>query len=162
MAMILSPPGQFRGTAQQQLQQCYRYLFIQNQQLNAALRTMQASQAATDSGEAADFPIDQRRTGNWHYRKWNSGFCECWGSVSGSVSVQQSSGSVYISDQCALEGMPRIFSALPLVQLTPVDSDAPYGVCAGSAGQLPVFFLISPTAQTISYRLNVYCQGAWK
>lgn len=40
MALILSPPGQFQGTAEQQLRQCYTYLFGLHQQLNAAMGSL--------------------------------------------------------------------------------------------------------------------------
>lgn len=167
MALILSPPGQFRGSYQQQLQQCYRYLFIQNQQLNAALHTLQtALDTARDtvgSGEApADHLIAQKQTGGWHYRKWHSGLCECWGSVTGSISVAESCGGVYTSAESTLSGFPRIFTALASVQLTPEATQLPYWVSAVSGGLLPAFRLLSPTAQTINYHLNVYCQGTWK
>lgn len=47
MALGLSPPGQFRGTVQEQLRQCYSYLFQLHRQLDTAL------QALPRSGEVA-------------------------------------------------------------------------------------------------------------
>lgn len=41
MAISLSPPNQFCGTAQEQLRQCYSYLFRLHQQLNTAIATLE-------------------------------------------------------------------------------------------------------------------------
>lgn len=39
-ALALAPPARFQGTAEQQLAQCYSYLFQMHQQLNTALRAL--------------------------------------------------------------------------------------------------------------------------
>ena len=41
MALQLNPPARFRGTAQEQLQQCYSYLFRLHQQLNTAITALE-------------------------------------------------------------------------------------------------------------------------
>lgn len=41
MALQLNPPDRFRGTAQEQLQQCYSYLFRLHQQLNTAITALE-------------------------------------------------------------------------------------------------------------------------
>lgn len=46
MGVTLSPPGVFRGSAQEQLRQCYAYLFTLHQQLNTALGSLESRQAA--------------------------------------------------------------------------------------------------------------------
>lgn len=43
MALTLSPPSQFRGSPQEQLRQCYTYLFLLHQQLNTALTSVEAN-----------------------------------------------------------------------------------------------------------------------
>lgn len=40
MALQLNPPDRFRGTTQEQLQQCYSYLFRLHQQLNTAITAL--------------------------------------------------------------------------------------------------------------------------
>ena len=35
-----------------------------------------------DSGNTADYVVEQGTQGDWTYRKWNSGFAECWRNVS--------------------------------------------------------------------------------
>jgi hypothetical protein len=48
-----------------------------------------------DSGNTADYVVEQGTQGDWTYRKWNSGFAECWrnvsvtpGNVNGTNSIQ--------------------------------------------------------------------------
>lgn len=35
-----------------------------------------------DSGNTADYVVEQGTQGDWTYRKWNSGFAECWRNIS--------------------------------------------------------------------------------
>lgn len=53
MALTLSPPGQFQGTPEQQLRQCYTYLFGLHQQLNAALGSLDAAAVPSQTALAA-------------------------------------------------------------------------------------------------------------
>ena len=46
MALNLTPPGQFRGTTQEQLKQCYSYLFQMHRLLDTALQTAPQAVAA--------------------------------------------------------------------------------------------------------------------
>ncbi len=60
MALYLNPPDQFRGTTQEQLRQCYSYLFRLHQQLNTAItaleRTAPTAVSTTGGQTAAQGP----------------------------------------------------------------------------------------------------------
>lgn len=56
MALTLSPPSQFRGSPQEQLRQCYTYLFLLHQQLNTALSSLEGSKAPAPVVSASSYP----------------------------------------------------------------------------------------------------------
>lgn len=49
----------------------------------------------TGGEDMADYVVEQGTNGNWKYRKWNSGVCECWGTHSIAVSSTGGSGTFY-------------------------------------------------------------------
>lgn len=43
----------------------------------------------------ADYIVEQGTSGNWTYRKWNSGWAEAWGVVSLASAAFSASGNIY-------------------------------------------------------------------
>ena len=57
-----------------------------------------------DSNNTADYVVEQGTSGIWTYRKWNSGFAECWGIYTMTSACTKAWGALYYSDTLA----PRI------------------------------------------------------
>ena len=58
-----------------------------------------------------DYVVEQGTSGDWKYRKWNSGIAECFGYISlGSISVS-AVGNVYRGDKSV--SLPAIFNDIP-------------------------------------------------
>lgn len=73
----------------------------------------------------SDYVIEKGTSGIWTYRKWASGFAECWGSK---IFTLSSSGSVWVSPayyyMLTAENYPFTFSSVPIEVAAPIRSSA--------------------------------------
>lgn len=119
-----------------------------------------------DDMNCSDFVIEQGTSGVWTYRKWNSGFAECWGShaVSG-LNISTSWGSFYASPAITLPSFPFTFSGAPDVHLS-WESDLTAfvaGVGKRESTKAGETYLYRPVAQTnVNGRFGIYAYGKWK
>lgn len=121
-----------------------------------------------------DYVIAQGRSGIWTYRKWNSGFAECWCTASNKVATNTKWGNVYYYQ--ALQGgyaLPFTFIQTGDFQDDPqgfVDIQTPGGNysfqianrCTTTAA--PKGYVICPVQQTsgIETYFTFYIRGRWK
>lgn len=121
-----------------------------------------------------DYVIAQGRSGIWTYRKWNSGFAECWCTASNNVATNTKWGNVYYYQ--ALQGgyaLPFTFIQTGDFQDDPqgfVDIQTPGGNysfqianrCTTTAA--PKGYVMCPVQQTsgIETYFTFYIRGRWK
>lgn len=121
-----------------------------------------------------DYVIAQGRSGIWTYRKWNSGFAECWCTASNKVATDTKWGNVYYYQ--ALQGgyaLPFTFIQTGDFQDDPqgfVDIQTPGGNysfqianrCTTTAA--PKGYVMCPVQQTsgIETYFTFYIRGRWK
>lgn len=121
-----------------------------------------------------DYVIAQGRSGIWTYRKWNSGFAECWCTASNKVATDTKWGNVYYYQ--ALQGgyaLPFTFIQTGDFQDDPqgfVDIQTPDGNysfqianrCTTTAA--PKGYVMCPVQQTsgIETYFTFYIRGRWK
>jgi len=121
-----------------------------------------------------DYVIAQGRSGIWTYRKWNSGFAECWCTASNKVATDTKWGNVYYYQ--ALQGgyaLPFTFIQTGDFQDDPqgfVDIQTPGGSysfqianrCTTTAA--PKGYVMCPVQQTsgIDTLFTFYIRGRWK
>ena len=121
-----------------------------------------------------DYVIAQGRSGIWTYRKWNSGFAECWCTASNKVATNTKWGNVYYYQ--ALQGgytLPFTFIQTGDFQDDPqgfVDIQTPGGNysfqianrCTTTAA--PKGYVMCPVQQTseIETYFTFYIRGRWK
>ena len=121
-----------------------------------------------------DFVVAQGRSGIWTYRKWRSGFAECWCTTSNKIATNIKWGNVYYSQY--LQGG----YALPFTFIETGDfQDAPQGFvdvqatggkysfqisdrCTTTAA--PKGYVVCPVQQTslINTYFTFYIRGRWK
>lgn len=65
-----------------------------------------------------DYVIDQGTSGTWFYRKWNSGYAECWQQVTVSSGEWSGSNPLYYSVRPELSLPSGLFLARPDVSIT--------------------------------------------
>ena len=115
---------------------------------------------------AIDFVEEQGTSGVWTYRKWNSGFAECWGyhTISG-TNISTAWGSWYASPAITFPSFPFTFSGAPDVHIS-WESDFSAivdGVGKRSSTSAGQTYLYRPVSQTnINGRFSIYAYGKWK
>ena len=112
-----------------------------------------------------DYVIEQGTSGDWTYRKWNSGLAECWYSASlGSVAITSAWGSTYYYNVSAVN-YPITFIAKPIV-IPQVESGSGNAWISydnnGNASRTSYFPLYASKSGTYACRLNLYVIGKWK
>lgn len=134
-----------------------------------------------DPGDAGiDYITEQGASGNWHYRKWNSGAAECWAAFQvASVAVTGTWGSLfYGSIFTAAEAKQKLaypfaFTFAPCVQagISHTATGAgdcwlstDYGKKAGAPEQYaPAYSLVRATSGNVANAVISYCaKGRWK
>lgn len=119
-----------------------------------------------NGGKMADFVVEQGTSGVWKYRKWNSGFAECWGyhTVSG-LNISTAWGSWYSSPAIVLPSFPFTFSGTLDVHVS-WESDFSAiidGVGKRESTKAGQVYLYRPVAQTnVNGRFSIYAYGVWK
>lgn len=117
-------------------------------------------------GNPMDFVVEQGTSGNWHYRKWYSGFAECHGyhTISG-VNVDVAWYSWYYSSEIKLPSYPFTFAETPCVQIglqsdNSAVLDGVRGATPSTAGST---YLYRPVQETgVSGYIVIYAFGRWK
>lgn len=119
-----------------------------------------------DTGNTKDYIVEQGTSGVWRYRKWNSGFAECWGyhTISG-TNIDVAWGSWYCSPVIALPSFPFTFVGAPDVH---VGWESDFGAVIDGASKREstkagYVYLYRPVAQTnVNGRFSIYAYGKWK
>lgn len=113
-----------------------------------------------------DFVEEQGASGVWTYRKWHSGFAECWGyhTVSG-LNISTAWGAWYASPAIVLPSFPFTFSGGVDVHAS-WESDFSAiidGVGKRESTKAGQVYLYRPVAQTnVNGRFSIYAYGKWK
>lgn len=124
-----------------------------------------------DTDIVRDYVIDEGETddGVWRYRRWSSGFAECWGfeDVATSISTGQGQYSaLYASNPIKLPNFPYYytkFTETPSVYLSWVGGQVALLSCAYSASTESAgnTILYNPTAvSSVSGKIAIYACGA--
>lgn len=112
----------------------------------------------------ADFVVEQGTSGNWTYRKWNSGIAECWKKfpkmlVNCSTSYGYSYYATAITNQLFPNGL---FISQPTLSLTALSGD---GLLLGVSELTKDGFGFYPYANSSGNHyltFDVYVIGKWK
>lgn len=111
-----------------------------------------------------DYIVEQGTSGDWIYRKWNSGIAECWAGYSiGSFAPTSSFGGTYyrILDKAFPTGL---FNAPP--KFAEVDTYWDTGNSWGSARALSKdtiqYSVFKNSNSSYSAQMRIYAIGTWK
>lgn len=122
------------------------------------------------NGVELDYIVDAGTSGDWTYRKWNSGKAECWATISFSTAINTAWGSFYISSSSSRQSYPLTFTSRPVEQTTLQantyqgilfpDKDG-YGV--NSSTQSARYAICRPSSVSSStFYISYYVVGKWK
>lgn len=113
-----------------------------------------------------DFIIEQGTAGNnnhWRYRKWHSGFAECWGTISYSgISCSSGYGNLYYCSNNDV--LPFTFKSVNNVQGGATGPKGLYYVSPYNITNYAVAFYIASAAKesNVPVTVKLYVTGTWK
>lgn len=113
----------------------------------------------------ADYIVEQGTSGDWGYRKWNSGVAECWRIVTANVTSYPAWGNQYYSFPYGTATFPTdLFVATPVVNAVrtggPEGSTVVGGITKTGITQL---YIIRPNAgATGTLYFSIHAIGKWK
>ena len=114
----------------------------------------------------ADFVVQQGTSGNWYYRKWNSGRAECWGNIVINTAITSSIGSIYYAAIENIAFPSGLFTAKPLVFANATSTAVLTVAIRGSTTTKSVFGvnLMYPVSypNSIAWEIAVEARGTWK
>lgn len=113
-----------------------------------------------------DFIVEQGFAGNnnhWRYRKWHSGFAECWGTISYSgISCSNGYGNLYYCSNN--DALPFTFKSVNNVQGGATGPKGLYYVSPYNITNYAVAFYIASAAKesNVPVTVKLYVTGTWK
>lgn len=120
----------------------------------------------------ADFIVEYGITDGWMWRKWNSGFAECWCKKSVTTTITTAWGSLFSSGPLTASDLtfPFTFKDVPTVNVTVTNNGAGVFLMASGSWAPPTvstsgaFELVRAISATTSnsYGLNYQVNGRWK
>lgn len=129
------------------------------------------------AGDAADYVVETGTSGKWTYRKWNSGWAECWATLGfTSLAVSNAWGSMYYATWMNSEvnkngrKYPFNFVEEPTVTASPGRGGSDYWLVTDTANNTgtplthaPAFCIARASAGTVtSPQVAYYVIGRWK
>lgn len=114
----------------------------------------------------SDFVVQQGTSGNWYYRKWNSGRAECWGNIPINTAITGSIGSIYYAAIENIAFPSGLFINKPLVFANSTSTAVLTVAIRGSTTTKSVFGinLMYPVSypNAITWEVAVEAKGTWK
>ena len=114
----------------------------------------------------SDFVVQQGTSGNWYYRKWNSGRAECWGNIPINTAITDSIGSIYYAAIENIAFPSGLFINKPLVFANSTSTAVLTVAIRGSTTTKSVFGinLMYPVSypNAITWEVAVEARGTWK
>ena len=113
----------------------------------------------------ADYVVEQGTSGIWTYRKWKSGIAECWGTQSGTTTLNTQWGSTYISGVISIN-FPTLFVSDPVISVFNTktgQSTTVIGTSVLSSSSCVVQLMRGTNSgSSVPYNLMVIAKGRWK
>ncbi len=119
-----------------------------------------------NGSKLVDFVVDQGKSGDWYYRKWNSGRAECWANIGITTAITNSIGSMYYAAVENIAFPSNLFTAKPLVFANTTSTAVLTVAIRGSTTTKSVFGinLMYPVSypNSIVWEVAVEAKGTWK
>lgn len=113
---------------------------------------------------SVDYIVEQGTSGNWTYRKWNSGLAELWYyDLTKSSQTFSAWGSLYYADWATGLTFPFAFTSTPIVYITPYDSQAyVIGNWGNSTTAVGTIRFGHNSTTAVALHAHLYVVGRWK
>lgn len=113
--------------------------------------------------DVADFVVEEGTDGIWKYRKWNNGIAECWGTATGTVSIDAAWGSLFFVNIPRSEFPVNLFVEAPVLVTTLENQNFFFSKYPATAQHTGIVSALSATTITDqAYSLQYIAKGRWK
>ena len=114
-------------------------------------------------GLIADYVVEQGTSGNWTYRKWNSGVAECWARTPVSLNVNIAWGGVYYGVVSAIAFPSGLFKSSPEANFQVENGNLWLATYAPVASATDAIYLISAAINNnCNAYIIIHAKGKWK
>lgn len=123
-----------------------------------------ADVGAIDANEVSDYVVAQGESGGWRYRKWDSGWAECWRVSQVTPTTFTTNGALYYTDIITTP-YPFDFAGAPLAFISSYNSNVIGATMNGNNLGAISIRLATTTNNAASYvdkTIKVYVAGLWK
>ena len=132
--------------------------------LSEALGISSGGGGGSSAGSADDYVTEQGTSGDWIYRKWNSGTAECWRTIADDrpSTAFSATGSMYYRNVTGISFPSGLFTARPKVV---VNADFGNVGSASATGVSSTGFTITELSAVSTARavtLDIYAVGTWR
>lgn len=111
---------------------------------------------------SVDYIVEQGQSGDWMYRKWNSGIAECWWKKSIQVAANTIDVSNYISYPFTIYGEGNNSSPIIVCGLTAGGADLYRFHIESSTSAQARLALINKHTAAVNMVPEMYVRGTWK
>lgn len=132
--------------------------------LSEALGVSNGLGGSSGAAQAEDYVVEEGASGDWTYRKWNSGVAECWRTIADNrpSTAFSATGSVYYRNVTGISFPSGLFTARPKVV---VNADFGNVGSASATGVSSTGFTITELSAVSTARavtLDIYAVGTWR
>lgn len=116
-------------------------------------------------GKEIDFVVDSGTSGIWSYRKWNSGFAECWGKTYKTINAAALNYSNFYYSNTQEQSFPFEFKEVSYLSAEGGSQSAINFIRSfGGTNSAIRYILITldPNQTSVGANVNLYACGKWK
>lgn len=112
---------------------------------------------------SSDIVVEKGASGIWRYRKWASGWLECWGTIAAAEHTFQAWGTGYYSTEVGAVNYPLAFSGAPYELAKPLSGDAWVSLMSSSTRQTATkcggYRAFRPVSGNATFGVEIYAFG---
>lgn len=123
-----------------------------------------ADVGALAANDVADYVVAQGASGDWRYRKWDSGWAECWRVSQVTPTAFTANGTLYYTDIITIP-YPFDFAAAPVAFVSSYNANVIAATMNGNnlgAISLRLATTTNTAASYVDKTIKIYVAGSWK
>ena len=132
--------------------------------LSEALGVSNGLGGGSGAGQAEDYVVEEGASGDWTYRKWNSGVAECWRTIADNrpSTAFSATGSVYYRNVTGINFPSGLFTARPKVVVNADFGNVGSASATGVSATGLTITELSAVSTARAVTLDIYAVGTWR